>query len=425
MNSRPLRITILSLHYAPEPTGNAPYVSSLAEELTARGHEVRVICAHPHYPEWRTQDGYGQWRRREPVNGVDVVRLSHYVPVKPSGIRRLLSEVTFGLRLLFARWGTPDLVILASPALFSTAIASARALASARRPKVVVWVQDLYSLGMAETGQSRGGLARVMTSVESWVLQKASGVVVIHDRFRRYVVERLGVPEGQVEVVRNWSHVSVRQDVDRGSTRERLGWNGSETIALHAGNMGAKQGLENVIDAARIAQETGANVRFVLLGHGNQRAAIESRAVGLRTVEFIDPLPPADFEAALLSADVLLVNERAGVAEMSVPSKLTTYFSTGLPVVAATDEGSITAEEIDVSAAGLRVDAGDPAALLDAVLLLGSDPELSHRLGIAGRRFREGTLSQQAAIDKYDAWLGRVASSQGSEPHHADIRGEM
>lgn len=424
MSSRSLRIAILSLHYAPEPTGNAPYVASLAEELSSLGHHVRVICAHPHYPEWRTRAGYGQWRRRESLNGVEVVRLRHYVTANPSGIRRLIAELTFGARLLFERWERPDLIILASPALFSTAIASAKARLCVRRAKRVVWVQDLYSLGVAETGQSSGPLARMMRAVESRVLRRASGVVVIHDRFRRYVVEKLGVSAGRVEVVRNWSHLSLRRDVDRTSTRAGLGWGDGELIALHAGNMGSKQGLENVIAAARVAQGRGDNVRFVLLGHGSQRALLEAQAIGLKTVEFIDPLPSAEFEAALLSADVLLVNERVGVEEMSVPSKLTTYFSTGLPVVAASGEGSITSEEIRASGAGLRVDAGDPVALVDAVLQLGSDPGLSRELGRAGRRFRERELSQQAAIEKYDAWLGWVASLQGEGPYSVGSRGE-
>ena len=37
-------------------------------------------------------------------------------------------------------------------------------------------------------------------------------------------------------------------------------------IALHAGNMGVKQGLENVVEAARQADATRSPVRFVLLG---------------------------------------------------------------------------------------------------------------------------------------------------------------
>ncbi|HZW41527.1 MAG TPA: glycosyltransferase, partial [Agromyces sp.] len=267
MTARPLRIAILGLHYSPEPTGNAPYTASLAAGLRRHGHEVRVITAHPHYPEWRVRDGYGGWRRTETIGGVAVTRLSHYVPPQPSGLRRLLSELSFGARLLVERWGSPDVVLLVSPALFSTAVAGLRVRLTRRRPAHAVWVQDLYSRGVVETGQGGGVVARFMRAVESATLQRAHGVAVIHDRFRDYVVDELGVEHPKVQVIRNWSHVQSAVAFDRSAVRARFGW-GDETVVLHAGNMGAKQGLENVVEAARHADLDGSPIRFVLLGDG-------------------------------------------------------------------------------------------------------------------------------------------------------------
>ena len=67
-----------------------------------------------------------------------------------------------------------------------------------------------------------------------------------------------------------------------------------------------------------------------------------------------------DFQVALSAADFLLVNELPGVKDMAVPSKLTSYFNAGVPVVAATDDGSVTAAEIATSGGGVRVDAACP-----------------------------------------------------------------
>ena len=92
--------------------------------------------------------------------------------------------------------------------------------------------------------------------------------------------------------------------------------------------------------------------------------------------------------AGARAADVLLVNELPGLTEMSVPSKLTTYYATGLPVLAAVGAGSTTAAEIGLSGGGRVVPAGDPAALLSAAEALGSDPDQAAALGAAGRHFR-------------------------------------
>jgi glycosyltransferase involved in cell wall biosynthesis len=121
-------------------------------------------------------------------------------------------------------------------------------------------------------------------------------------------------------------------------------------------------------------------------------------------------VPGNEFQAALGSADILLVNERPGVAEMSVPSKLTSYFCTGLPVLGATDDGSVTASELEKSGGGIRVDAGAPAALLDGISLLAGNGELRSELGAAGLRYRESALAPDLAIDRYAEWLEGLAA---------------
>ncbi|MDN4641331.1 glycosyltransferase [Agreia sp. PsM10] len=411
MSHKPsLRILILGLNYAPEPTGIAPYTASLAKGLVQRGHSVIVKTTHPHYPEWRIREGYGRWSQRETIAGVRVQRLLHYVPRRQSNLARVASELSFGLRTVFSRWGRPDVVLLVSPALFSSSLASMRLRLLARRVPFAVWVQDLYGLGVTETGTGGGRAARVITGVESALLRSASGVAVIHDRFAAHVVDNLGVDSDRARVVRNWTHLEELDLPPREQTRQTYGWADDETIALHAGNMGVKQGLENLVAAARVADERGDNVRFVLLGKGNQRELIQASARGIRNIQFIDPLPDLEYQATMAAADVLIVNEKPGVAEMAVPSKLTSYFSTGLPIVVATDEGSVTAGEIESSGGGVRVDAGDPLALLDAARALGEDGERARELGARGTAFRQNVLSEDAAISAFAGWLSGLVA---------------
>jgi len=405
-----MRILIVGLHYAPEVTGNAPYTSSLARGLSKRGHDVRVITGYPHYPDWKVFDGFDRRSMSTVEDGVCVERRRQYVPASPSPIMRLLSECSYGFRLLLARWGKPDVVLAVSPALFGSVFAVLK-MGVLRLPGGV-WVQDLYSLGVTETGQGGATLGRVMKAIEGATLRSVRGVSVIHDRFRMQAITGLSVPESRVRVIRNWSHIGAVGPFDRDAVRERMGWRPDEVIALHAGNMGVKQGLENVVEAARVADDTNANVRFVLLGNGNQRSKLLAQAEGVQHIQFLDPLADGEFLEVLGSADVLVVNELAGVSEMSVPSKLTTYFSTGLPVVAATNIGGATASEIEASGGGIRVDAGDPRALVDAILALESDPELAAKLGAAGLAFRDAHLTEDAAIDSYAEWLASLVASK-------------
>lgn len=406
-----LRIAIISLNFAPERTGIARYTTSLAQGLVKRGHDVQVITTHPHYPDWQIQAGYGEWRRDELVDGVRVRRLRHFVPKKPSWIPRALAEVTFGARSTFSSWGKPDVIIMPSPALFASSMVLARARLFARKSATVIWVQDLYSLGASETQGSKASIVGALAKVESATLRHADAVAVIHPRFRDTVVSELGVQRERAGVIRNWASVAeLDENLDRAAVRRRVGWANDETVLLHTGNMGVKQGLENIIETARLAEAISLPARFVFTGGGSQKDALVERAKGLSNVQFLDSLPDGEFEQVLNSADVLLLNEKPGVAEMAVPSKLTTYFSTGLPVIAATDAASISAAEIEASGAGLRVDPDDPAALLEAVTRLRAEPALRKRLGSAGLAFRDANLAEEAAIDHYVDWLRELVA---------------
>lgn len=412
VNEHSLRVTILGLNYAPEPTGNAPYTTSLATGLAAAGHKVRVIAGYPHYPEWTLAEGYSGWSRLERVEGIEVQRLRHYVPKNPRQLSRLHMEFSFGLRLLFARWHNPDVVLVVSPALFASALAILRVRTSLRRPSVAIWVQDIYSRGVEQTGMGSTTASKLVALAESWILRSCDGVVAIHDRFRDYFVGSLGVPSSDVKVIRNWTHLPSTPVGDHASLRSSLGWEPEDVVVLHAGNMGKKQGLENVVEAARLAEETDSCVRFVLMGDGNQRRHLEALAAGLTRVMFIDPLPNDQFQLALAAADILLVNELPGVKDMAVPSKLTSYFNSGVPVLAASDAGSVTSSEVERSGGGVRVDAANPEALLRAAEQLGADSEASARLGAQGLRFRRETLSEAVAVAHYDEFIRSLASSR-------------
>jgi glycosyltransferase involved in cell wall biosynthesis len=370
---------------------------------------VTAHVAHPHYPEWTIRQGYGQWSRIDHIDGVVVRRRLHYVPGTPRGVKRLLSELTYGARLLFARLGRPRVVIAVSPSLFSTSIALIRLRLSPRRPQLIVWVQDIYTLGLAETGEGGGLAQRFIRWVESVTLRAADRVVVIHERFADYVIHELGVQASQVTVIRNWTHLPPSVPIESSSAKDTLNWPKDVTLAVHTGNMGAKQGLENILDAARLADEQDAPVHFILIGDGGEKRGLVAKARGITKISFADPLDDTAYRAALAAADVLLVNEKPGVAAMAVPSKLTSYFDAGRPVVAATDLGGITASEIEMSEAGLVVPAGDPGTLLEAVLAIRADAEASSRFGRNGRRYRESVLDQGAAIQRWAGLLTQLS----------------
>ncbi len=410
MSTDALDVLVIGMHYAPETTGNAPYTTGMVRALHDAGHRVRVITGYPHYPQWKVAAGYRGLRRTELDGTVPVTRVRHPVPASPTAARRVLMDAVFALHAATVRGPRPDVVVAVSPVLLT--VAAGLRWRRAGRSALGVVTQDLYSRALLETGMTSARNARLAARLEGGLLGRADGVAVVHENFVRNL-GALGVDPAAVTVIRNWTHVTPSV-ADRAATRARLRWGPDEVIALHAGNMGVKQGLDNVVAAARHAGTVGSDVRFVLLGDGGQRRHLESISAGVGHLSFLDPLPAGEFEAALAAADVLLLNEAATVAEMSVPSKLTSYFSAARPVVAATDPRSAASAEIERSAGGVRVDPGDPVALHDRVAELGDDATRARDIGSRGRAYAEEHLTAAAAARAYDAWVRALAATRSA-----------
>ncbi|WP_052849594.1 glycosyltransferase [Streptomyces avicenniae] len=392
------RLLLVSTNYAPEQAGIGPYATQLAEHLAAERHsEVHVLAGLPHYPAWRLDPAYARrWRTVEERAGVLIHRRRHTVPARQTAARRALYEATILAHGLAAppRMARPDAVLAQIPSL-AGGILAAR---TARRHGVpfVPVVQDLMGAAAAQSGISGGGrAAAVAAAAERRVLRAATLVGIIHETFRARV-EALGVPEGRVRLVPNWSHVPAPSPdpAERARTRARLGWEPGRPVLLHSGNMGLKQGLDVLVATARHAPD----LRVVLMGEGSQRSHLAALAADVPNVHLLPPAAESDFPAVLAAADALVVTQRAAVLDMSVPSKLTSYFAASRPVIASVAPGGGTADEVRRSGAGLVVTPEDPAALAAAARDLAADPDRADALGARGAAYARTHLTRAAGL---------------------------
>lgn len=390
-------VLFTAVNYWPEPSGNAPYTTALAERLAAAGHEVTVVTGFPHYPSWRVDGRYARrTRQTETVAGVRILRRRHFVPRHQSVVTRGLYEATFLFHGLASRPARADVVVGVVPSLGGAALA--RLFAARWRAPYGVIVQDLMGPAAKQSGMPSGGrVAGAIARLEGWTLARARRVAIVSPSFDPYL-RLIGVAPERIVHLPNWAlHQPV--SVDRAAARDRFGW-ADEQVVLHAGNMGLKQGLEQIIDAAELATVSAPQFRFVFLGDGNQRALLQRAAAHLANVQFLPSQPDEAYVAALAAADVLILSERPTVADMSLPSKLTAYCAAGRPIVAAVREGGAAFLEIQRAGAGLMVPAGNPEALLGAIASLADDPALAARLGAAGANYAETTLAASNGLER-------------------------
>jgi colanic acid biosynthesis glycosyl transferase WcaI len=174
------------------------------------------------------------------------------------------------------------------------------------------------------------------------------------------------------------------------------------TIALYSGSMGAKQGIGQLIEAARLL--TGRpEIQFVICGDGVELPGLRAMATGLPNVRFLPLQDSAQLNDLLNLADVHVLPQKASVADLVMPSKLIGMLASGRPVVATAQEGSEVAAV--VSECGTVVPPESPAALASAIVALSENEPERKRLGIRARAYAAQNFRREAILEAFELRL--------------------
>lgn len=407
-----MRILVCSLNYEPELTGIGKYSGEMSRWLANAGHEVRVVTGFPYYPQWSIQEGYSAgWYFSERVGGVRIARCPLWVPEKPSGLKRLVHLASFAISsfpaLLRNFFWRPDVVWVVAPAFFCVpgALLASKVLGA----KSWVHIQDYEVDAAFDLGMLKGArLKRGALAVERWLLRGFDRFSTISRRMHQLALSK-GVSENKAVLFPNWvdldaiSSGSVR--TDHGAYRTELSIPGNAIVALYSGNMGAKQGLEILAEAAK-ALKSQVGLYFVFCGNGAGRADLELRAAGLPNVRFLDLQPLERLGELLGTADIHLLPQRADAADLVMPSKLTGMLASGKAVVATAHPGTEVA--VVVEGCGLAVPPDDVRAFSEAISRLAQDNVLRETFGKAGRHYAEQNLDKNAVLKRFELELQRL-----------------
>jgi colanic acid biosynthesis glycosyl transferase WcaI len=397
-----MKILIYSTNFAPEQTGIGKYSGEMAFWLASRGHEVRAISAPPYYPMWKIDAKYrGTGYKREQLNGVSVWRAPIWVPKSPSGLTRILHLLSFAftsfpvmLRQIF--WG-PDLVITVAPAF----VCAPAAWLTARLCGAQAWLhmQDFEVDIAFKMNLLRGSLLqRAILRMERSILRRFDIVSSISGRMAERLLVK-GVEQRRIRYFPNWVDVThIKSTAAPGGYRSQLGIGPEAVVALFSGTLGGKQGLMVIPEAARLLA-SHENIVFVICGDGVMKSEVEAATSDLPNVRLL-PLQPFERLGELLCmADIHLLPQSAGAADLVLPSKLSGMLASGRPVIATCLEG--TELHGVVSQCGVVVPPTDGRSLANAICQLAEDNATRLELGRRARDYAEGHYER-------DAILGRV-----------------
>ncbi|MGS0742811.1 WcaI family glycosyltransferase [Glaciimonas sp. GG7] len=405
-----MKILLYGINFAPELTGIGKYTGEMATWLAAAGHEVRVVTAPPYYPDWQVWPEFRGTRYTHEIwNGVRVWRAPLWVPAKPSGLKRLIHLASFALSslplmLCQLAW-RPDVVWVVEPPLFCAPMA----LCVARLTGARAWlhVQDYEVDAAFALGLLQGKLARrLVTGLERWLMRRFDWVSTISDSMLARAAAKGVATDRQVHFP-NWIDLNAIWPLTVPSSyRAELGIPEDAVVALYSGNMGGKQGLEIMAEAAHLLCDQ-TTLHFVFCGNGAGKAELMRLAHGLPNVRFLNLQPLDRLNDLLGLADIHLLPQRADAADLVMPSKLTGMLASGRAVVATahadTELGRV------LQSCGVVVTPGDADAFAAAIGGLGRNPVQRQKLGLAGYEYAKSHLGIDKILSKFDRVLRETA----------------
>ncbi len=403
-----MKILIHGLNFSPEMIGIGKYTGELAQWLANAGHDVNVVTAPPYYPDWKVRPPYSSWRyQTENWQGVKVVRCPIWVPRHPSGITRIIHLLSFAITSFFTLISEikfkPDVVISVVPTLF----AAPSAAWIARRCKSVSWlhIQDFELDAAANLGMLRSTNVFMQLAIqwEKSVLSRFDRVSSISNQMVKRLIAK-GVPEERTVLFPNWVDTTVIYPLPAidNPYRKELGISNDQIVILYSGNMGAKQGLGLLVDAARKLQSNRQLV-FVLCGNGSSRSNLEESARVLQNVKFLDLQPPNQLNLLLNTADIHILPQQAGAADLVMPSKLLGMLASGKPIIATANPGTELAGV--VGQVGIVTPSNDVDALAQVIKQLADSPEKRRQLGNNSFQLAKNEWSQEKVLRAFQSQL--------------------
>jgi colanic acid biosynthesis glycosyl transferase WcaI len=405
-----MRVIVWGINYAPEITGIAPHNVALCEFLKSHGHDVEMVTTFAYYPAWRKRpEDRHLLYRTDQINGVPVHRCWHFVPRRVSSWKRILHEATFAITstLRVLSLPKPDLIFVASPPLILGA--AAWGVGALKRVPFIFHVQDLQPDAAVGLGMLRQGwFTRALYRLEAFAYRYAVRVSGISPEILE-AFRGKAVPEEKLILYPNSVALPEKSEIPMaGKFRQKSGFSADQFLAAYAGNLGVKQGLDVLLDAAELLR-SDRTIRIVICGDGAERVTLEEsvRKRGLDNVVMLPLQSGVDYQEFLVDADVSFITQQSGSGNAFFPSKLLVTLAHGSPVITVADDGSALARAVAAGGFGVNVEPGLPQEVAATLSDLARDRTKLRDWGSAGRTYVE-QFEQSRVQERFVAQLNSL-----------------
>ncbi len=389
------RILVVCQYYKPEPFR----ISDICEEMARRGHEVQVVTGYPNYPEGILYEGYGKGKKiDEIINGVKVHRC-YTVPRETGTVKRMLNYYSYAVSSVKyvlskecnATDGKPFDVVFCNQ--LSPVMMAYAAIAYKKKYKVptVMYCLDLWPESLIAGGITREStLYKYYHQVSKKIYEKMDKILITSRMFSDYLQNEFEIENERIEYLPQYAE-GIFEKAEPKDTKETFDF-------MFAGNIGAVQSVETIIEAASLLRDEP--VRFHIVGGGSDLERLQKLGEREENVIFYGRRPLEEMPSFYEKADAMLITLQADpVLSMTLPGKVQSYMAVGKPIIGAID--GETKKVVEDAKCGYCGNAEDAEALAENIrqFIKNSDKNL---MGENARAYYEQHFEQENFMDKLE-----------------------
>jgi len=400
-------------HYAktPDMSGGTRHYD-LGKELLEKGYDVTIFASgfdnnKKKYIKIKPEEK----SKIENYNGIKFVwinTLSYY----KNGWKRILNMLSYSVRILgiSKKIEKPDVIIGSSVHPF--AVVAAWWLAKIYKARFIFEVRDLWPQTPVDMGilKPNSIMANLLYSWEKFMYRRAEKIIILLPNAKDYITN-LGIDSEKIIWIPNGVSLNhfdnYKENDEIPEIYNVFKKNKKKFKIIYAGAHGPANGLDVIIDTAKIIEKKFSDIHFFMVGNGvdKKRLIEKAKKMNINNISFLDVVKKSQVPIILESADLLLHCLRDldlfkyGIS----PNKLSDYMASAKPIIMSVN----TKEDILKKAnAGLTVEAENPKALAEAIIKIKEmNPEERKRLGENGRKYVEKYYNIKLLANKLEEYV--------------------
>lgn len=415
-----MKVLRLNAYFTPEVTAGNHLINDLCEGMADKKIYCEIITPVPSRGvSDLIRNEYKKRKLEQIYNGYITIRRFSMFREGKNPIQR---AVRYGLCNIVEYWKgiqskNIDIVFSSSTpptqGMLSALVAKRLSKRYKRKVPFIYNLQDIFPDSLVNSGLTNEGsmIWKIGRKIENYTYNSADKIIVISNTMKNNLVKK-GVVEEKIKVISNWIDVDkvIPVSRDKNELYLKYNFNKHEFIILYAGNFGAAQGSEIILDVAEQLEDYS-DIKFVIFGGGAYFKDAVKKASSMNNV-YINELLPQEYVSKVYSlGDVALITCKLGTGNAGMPSKTWSIMACNRPIIASFDKDSELDNVLKKANAGKCAEAENVDELKNMVLDYYNEWKKFGCLKANSREYVEKHASKEVCVSKYIDILQMVNSN--------------